>query len=153
MASCTAEPNEAWVTQQARNLSWKLEDDGIKLSVLIRDRDKKFASKADVVFKSQAVRVIRTPLMASKANAQNRLEVVLGEDKHPVEALSATTPDPALRVREYCSHFNHERPPWSRNLRPPASRGDPIESARGIIRRRERLGGLLKAYPRAPLAA
>jgi hypothetical protein len=31
MASCTAEPSEAWVTQQARNLGWKLEDEGIKL--------------------------------------------------------------------------------------------------------------------------
>src|SRR5207248_6302324 len=27
-ATCTAEPNELWVTQQARNLSWKLEEEG-----------------------------------------------------------------------------------------------------------------------------
>jgi hypothetical protein len=35
LTSCTSAPNAAWVTQQARNLSWKLEDEGIKLSVLI----------------------------------------------------------------------------------------------------------------------
>ncbi len=38
LASCTAEPNAAWVTQQARNLNWKLEEEGIKLNVLIHDR-------------------------------------------------------------------------------------------------------------------
>jgi hypothetical protein len=26
--TCTAEPKELWVTQQARNLRWKLEDEG-----------------------------------------------------------------------------------------------------------------------------
>ena len=38
LASCTAEPNQAWVTQQARNLCWKLQDEGIGLSVVIHDR-------------------------------------------------------------------------------------------------------------------
>jgi hypothetical protein len=68
-ATCTAEPNELWVTQQARNLSWKLEDEGIKLRFVIHDRDRKFAAKADTVFKSEGARVIVTPLMAPMANA------------------------------------------------------------------------------------
>jgi hypothetical protein len=68
-ASCSATPNEAWVTQQAKNLSWKLEDEGIKLSALIHDRDKKFAPRADTVVKSEGARVILTPLMAPMANA------------------------------------------------------------------------------------
>lgn len=33
--SCTQHPTEAWVTQQARNLSWQI--DGSPLRVLIRD--------------------------------------------------------------------------------------------------------------------
>ena len=69
LASCTAEPNAAWVTQQSRNLSWKLEDEGIKLKVVIHDRDKKFAPRADTVFKSGGGRVVETPLMAPRANA------------------------------------------------------------------------------------
>jgi putative transposase len=36
-AACTSEPNSAWVTQQARNLSWQLEDEGTKLSLVIHD--------------------------------------------------------------------------------------------------------------------
>ena len=52
-SSCTASPNEPWVTQQARNLSWKLLDESIQLKGLIHDRDKKFARKADTVLRSE----------------------------------------------------------------------------------------------------
>jgi len=69
LVSSTSEPNAAWISQQARNLSWKLEDEGIKLGVLIHDRDKKFAPQADRVFRSQGARVILTHLMSPRANA------------------------------------------------------------------------------------
>ena len=45
-ASCTAEPNSAWVTQQARNLSRQLEEEGIKLSLVIHDHHRKFPSSS-----------------------------------------------------------------------------------------------------------
>jgi len=69
LASCTAAPNQDWVAQQARNLCWKLQDEGIRLSFVIHDRDRKFAPQADRVFRSEGARVIITPLMAPKANA------------------------------------------------------------------------------------
>ncbi len=37
LASSTSKPNAAWITPQAHNLSWKLEDEAIKLGVLIHD--------------------------------------------------------------------------------------------------------------------
>jgi hypothetical protein len=45
-------------TQRARNLNWKLEEEWIKLSVLIHGRDKKFALQADQAFQSQGARVM-----------------------------------------------------------------------------------------------
>ena len=124
LASCTAEPNAAWVTQQARNLSWKLEDEGIKLKVVIHDRDKKFAPKADTVFKSDGSRVILTPLMAPRANAhaerwigscrRERLDWMLIPNQRHLDSV----------MREYCLHYNDERPHRSRNLRPPAASDD-----------------------------
>jgi putative transposase len=45
MASCTSKPNAAWVTQQARNLCWKLEDEGVDLSLLIHDRDESLLAR------------------------------------------------------------------------------------------------------------
>ncbi|MDQ6878816.1 MAG: transposase [Candidatus Dormibacteraeota bacterium] len=109
------------MTQQARNLSWKLDEEGIELSVVIHDRDKKFAPKADAVFKSEGARVILTPIRAPTANAhverwvgscrRECLDWMLVLNERHLEAV----------LHEYCSHYNDERPHRSRNLRPPAS--------------------------------
>jgi len=37
LASCTAAPNQDWVAQQAKNLCWKLQDEGIRLRFVIHD--------------------------------------------------------------------------------------------------------------------
>src|ERR671933_1381262 len=41
MAGCTANPTAEWVTQQARHLSWQLQDGEITARYLIHDRDGK----------------------------------------------------------------------------------------------------------------
>lgn len=64
LASYTVEPNETRITRQAGNLTWRLEADGIKLGVVVHDRDKQFARRADKVFKSEGARVMLTPLVA-----------------------------------------------------------------------------------------
>jgi hypothetical protein len=71
LAACTANPNEAWMAQQARNLAWTLEEEGIKLNAVVHDRDKKFSARADNVLRSAGARVILTPLMVPHANASS----------------------------------------------------------------------------------
>jgi hypothetical protein len=153
LASCTSEPNDAWVTQQARNLSWKLEEEGINLSVLIHDRDKKFADQADGVFRSQGVRVILTPLMAPRANAH--VERWIGSCRRECLDWMLILNERHLEtvIHEYCLHYNDERPHRSRNLRPPASRSNRVQMVGGQIERRTRLGGLLSDYRRLAVAA
>ena len=153
LVSCTANPNEAWVEQQARNLLWTLDQEGIKLSALIHDRDKKFASRADDVFRSAGARVILTPLMAPRANAhierwigscrRECLDWMLVVNQRHLDAI----------LREYCMHYNRERPHRSRELRPPAARGDPVVARTRPVRRRVRLGGLISEYYRDAAAA
>lgn len=55
--------------------------------------------------------------------------------------------------REYCLHYNGERPHRSRNLRPPASGSDHLDATGGKVERRTRLGGVLSEYRRVPVAA
>lgn len=63
----TENPDSAWVTQQARNLAVgeRLGD----VRFLIRDRDSKFSGPFDEVFRSEGVKVAKTPIRAPKANA------------------------------------------------------------------------------------
>jgi putative transposase len=65
----TAPPGGEWVVQQARNLAWKLQDDDLRASFLLRDRDSKFTRAIDQVFTSEGVEVIRLPFRSPRANA------------------------------------------------------------------------------------
>src|SRR5215216_5952631 len=70
LAGCTASPDAAWVTQQARQFSWLLQDgDPGPVRFLIHDRDGTFAAGFDTVFAAEGIAVIRTPRQAPNANA------------------------------------------------------------------------------------
>jgi hypothetical protein len=62
-AGCAAQPNNAWVTQQARQVVWALEDREPDIRFLIRDTDQKFSQAFDAVFRSEGIKVIPTPVM------------------------------------------------------------------------------------------
>ncbi|MEP7289105.1 MAG: hypothetical protein ABI947_25405 [Chloroflexota bacterium] len=53
----TPHPSPLWVTQHARQLMWKLDDDGRAFTHLIRDNDGQYSIGYDAVFKSQGVEV------------------------------------------------------------------------------------------------
>ena len=53
LAGCTAHPTAAWVAQQARQLSWQLQDGEVTARYLLHDRDSTFAPGFDAVFRSE----------------------------------------------------------------------------------------------------
>ena len=67
VAGATARPDSAWVTQHAGNLSvaGRLEDK----HMLVRDRDAKFSGSFNEVFRTEGLRVLKTPVRAPRANA------------------------------------------------------------------------------------
>ena len=66
---CTAHPNSTWVTQQARQLVWQLEDEERTTRFLIHDRDDKFTHSFDTVMEYEGIDAVETPYRAPKANA------------------------------------------------------------------------------------
>jgi putative transposase len=63
----TRNPDSAWVTQQARNLAVEERLEGIRF--VIRDRDAKYTGSFDEVFRSESIRIIKSPILAPRANA------------------------------------------------------------------------------------
>jgi putative transposase len=66
--ACSSSPDGRWVAQQARNFAMQLVDEQ-PFRFLIHDRDAKFSHAFDDVFRSEGIRVIRTPVQAPNANA------------------------------------------------------------------------------------
>jgi putative transposase len=141
------------VTQQARNLLMQLDEDKAQVRFVIRDRDSKFTSDFDEVFRSEGIRVIKAPVRAPQARAHaerwvgslrreclDRL-LIVGR-RHLERILTA-----------YTLHYNEHRPHRSLGQRPPRAQPTAVEERGGSdlvqldrLRRRDRLGGLIHEY-------
>lgn len=146
LAGVTAHPTGPWVTQQARNLVMSLGDALSRRCVLIRDRDAKFSGTFDEVFRSESLRVIRTPVRTPRANAfaerfigsirRECLDWMLIVGRRHLEAV----------LREYLDHYNSHRPHRGLGLRAPEAQPPIVPSVSRRIHKRDRLGGLIHEY-------
>jgi putative transposase len=150
MMGITAHPTGAWAVQQARNLSLVLADRDHPIKFLIRDRDAKFTSSFDEVFRSERIRIIRTPIRAPRANAfaERFVGTVRRECLDRMLIFGHRHLEQVLA--EYVAHYNGHRPHRSLDQQPPlplesrpASIGNP-ELTR--LRRADKLGGLIHEY-------
>jgi putative transposase len=69
MGTRQAHPDSYWVAQVARQYVRTLEECDVRSRFLLRDNDNKFGGGHDLVFRSERVRVIWTPIQAPNANA------------------------------------------------------------------------------------
>ncbi len=148
LAGCTANPNGAWLTQRARNLGFDFGDHGVRF--LIRDRDSKCTGPFDEVFRSEGIRIVKTPVRAPKANAiaERFVRTVRTDCLDWLLILNRRHLERVLRV--YVDHYNRERPHRALGFRPPEPDERPVRSSRDDeIHRRDRLGGLIHEYYRA----
>ena len=144
LAGCTARPNNAWVTQQARNLSMALADTNRHVRFLIHDRDTKFTAAFDEIFRTDGIRIIKTPVRAPRANAVAERWVKSARTEVLDWLLIFGERHLRTTLREYVARYNRCRPHRSLNLTTP----EPYERGSGSastsrVRRRARLGGLI----------
>jgi putative transposase len=111
LASCTANPAGAWVTQQARNLGLDFSDQGVRS--LIRDRDSKYSGPFDEVFRSEGIRIVKTPVKAPKANAiaERFVRTVRAECLDWLLILNRRHLEGVLRV--YVDHYGWKSSCWT----------------------------------------
>jgi len=150
LAGCTANPNTTWVTQQARQLIWELEEESQDKAYLIRDNDKKFPAAFDAVFTSQGIEFVKTPYQAPQANAfaERWVRSVRGECLDHILIVN----ERHLRrvLQEYVKYYNQARPHQGIYQRFPIS--NPEQSSEGPVCRRNILGGIIHDYFRQPSA-
>jgi putative transposase len=68
-------PDADWVTQQARNVSWELDQLGVPARFLIHDHDAKYGGGSDSVFAGDGMVVIKTPIAAPRANSHMERQI------------------------------------------------------------------------------
>jgi transposase InsO family protein len=147
----SANPNGAWVTQQARNLMMDLEGDPeFCMRFLLRDRDAKYCRSFDAVFAAEGAEVVLTPYRTPQANGH--IERLIGGLRREVldHVLVLGRRHLADVLRVYAAHHNSHRPHRGLGLRRPHDVGRPIPGpgpARPeAIKRREILSGLIHEY-------
>jgi putative transposase len=143
LAGLTAHPTGGGVTRQARNLMMTLEDHAVDLKFLIQDRDAKFTAAFDAVFVATGVRIIRTPVQASRANALAERWIASGRRECLDRMLITGERHMRLVLSEYTDHYDGHRP----HQDPPAGHVYPPGDVAGVrVLRRDRLGGLIHEY-------
>ena len=148
LAGVTPSPNAAWVTQQARNFVARW--DTVPFRFLIRDRDAKYVSAFDEIFRTEGLRILLAPIQAPKANAfaERFVGTLRGECLDRILILGRGHLESVLHA--YVEHFNGHRAHRALDMEPPAPRHPPVpldDCPRRVLRR-EVLGGLIHEYER-----
>jgi hypothetical protein len=106
----TDHPTGPWVTQVARNLAGDLSDEAHQFKFFIRDRDTKFTTSFDEVFRSVGMRIIPTPIRAPRANAyaERWVRTVRHECLDQLLIVGRSHAERVLRT--YVAHYNAQRP-------------------------------------------
>jgi transposase InsO family protein len=114
---------------------------------LIRDRDAKFSGPFDEVFRTEGVRVIRTPVRSPTANAfaERWVGTVRRECLDHLLILGRRHLERVLR--EYAIHYNLNRPHRGLALAVPEPSLVEVRDG-GAVRRRDHLAGLIHEYYR-----
>jgi putative transposase len=145
IAGCTANPDCAWVKQQARKFSLALGDIDEQCRYLIHDRDASFAG-FDCIVKAQGIKIVKTPPMAPMCNAF--AERFVREARQTLNQIIALGPGHfrhALRCIE--QHHNKQRPHQGIGNQIPLGFDYPETPANVIeVDCKSSLGGLLNHY-------
>jgi len=152
-AGITAHPTGAWTTQTARNLFLGHAGRLVDARALIRDRGSQFIDAFDEVFRTEGMKICKTPIRTPVANSfaerwigtrrRKLLDRTSIWNRRQLDAL----------VAEFINHYNGHRPHRSLGQRSP----QPTEQAPANARspglhlvRSARCGRLINEYRNAP---
>ena len=146
LAGCTAHPTGAWVTQQARQMTWALQDRELPMRYLIHDHDTKFTDAFDTVFESEGVEIVDIPYHAPNANAYAERWVRSVREECLDKVIILNERHLRRVLHEYIEYYNTRRP--HQGLEQDSPTGMLPASQQGTVRYRKVLGGIIRDYYR-----
>jgi transposase InsO family protein len=145
-AGCSANPNAPWVVQPAGQMLWAPEEREPAIRFLIHDRDPKFTSSFDTVFKAEGIDIIRTPIRAPNANAFAERWVRTAPDACLNKLLIINQAHLRQVKGEFVAYHSTARPHQGIDQQIPISRTTPTGT--GPFGCRNVLGGIIPNYYR-----
>jgi hypothetical protein len=138
-------------SERARNIVGRFSNRSEPIRFLIHDRDGRFTAACDEVFRSEAIRIVRTPLRGPRANAY--IERWIGSIRRGcLDRLLIFNRRRLERVLPVDVHdHNAHRPHRSLNQQAPDLREPPLRPVARLddVRRRDVLAGLIHEYKAA----
>ena len=146
IVGCTTNPGTSWVTQQARNVTWAIQDMTMKPGFLIHDRDDKFVRSFDGVFESEGIEIIKTPYRAPNANAYAERVIRSIREECLDHIIILNEKHLRFVLKRYEKYYNAARPHQGMDQCIPNA--PPSGPVTGQIKKRSYLAGLLNDYYR-----
>jgi putative transposase len=151
LAGVTTNPNEIWVTQQARQLIWELDDREPPLRFLIHDHDSKFTSAFDTLFRSEGLHYALFLLPTWLLMRIHMPNAGFEQPGRSAWIISLSCNETHLRrvLGEFINdYYNVSRPHQGIEQQTPIPYGQPKNT--GTVQSRKVLGGILNDYYRKP---
>ena len=145
----TEHPTHDWVIQQCRNVSMWLDDEGLGMKYLIRDRDVIYPDeRMKAFFKSDGIKVIKTPVRAPMANSY--CESYIGKYKSQCLNYFVCFNENQLHYisKKWLAHYNFHRPHRGKGIDNNVLDIDFTPTSEGKVKCKQSLGGILKHYYR-----
>jgi putative transposase len=149
ISPCTLHPTTAWVEEQAKAFTGQAKQDGLKVELVTRDRDRNYRREFDQALADGGARVKMLSYRSPNLNAfvERFIQTIQVECMDHFLIFGEKHFD--YLVREYAEHYHTERP--HQGLGNSVITGEPhpapLDSNDTIVCR-ARLGGLLKHYHR-----
>lgn len=147
-AGCTANPDERWMKQVARNLTDSGDGFLAGTRYILMDRDAKFSAAFRSILEGAGARAVRLPARSPDLNVH--LERFLRSLKEECLDRMIFFGEASLRraTMEFLAYYHGERNHQGLGNRL-IEEGEEVGRATGRVQCRERLGGMLRYYYRA----
>ncbi|MCP3933734.1 MAG: transposase family protein [Actinomycetia bacterium] len=150
-AGITKNPTGAWTTQAARNLFMAHAERLEPARALVRDRGSQFVASFEEIFRTEGMKVLKTPVRTPVANTF--AERWIGTLRRELLDRTIIWNQRQLHrpVVEFITHYNQHRPHQSLGQRPPTPVDEPPDTppTNVTVLRTSRCDGLIHEYRNA----